>query len=432
MLDPKCFRQELQETAACLARRGLVLDVTLIQRLEETRCVLQVLVQNLQNERNQRSKEVGLAKAKGEDISKVVAGMQEVGAKLTAKQSELNGILSELDNIYSSVPNLPHATVPAGKNEADNVEIRRFGKPRAGSFSPQDHATLGVGTGMMDFVRAAKITGARFVVLYGGLAKLQRALIQFMLDVHVKEHGYQEVYAPHLVNATSLFGTGQLPKFSADLFHIEGELKYSLIPTSEVSVTNLFRDEIFSEDQLPIKYVTHTPCYRSEAGSYGKDLHGMIRQHQFEKVELVRLEKPENSYHAHEELTNHAEKILQKLELPYRVVALCGGDLGFAAAKTYDLEVWLPSQNKYREISSCSNFESFQARRMKARFRNAKTDKIELLHTLNGSGLAVGRTLVAIIENYQNQDGSVNLPEVLWEYMDGEKIIKPRPRMLHT
>ena len=424
MLDPKYFRQELEETAKKLKKRGLDLDVSLIQQLEEKLRLLQVEVQNLQNERNQRSKEVGLAKAKGVDVSHVIADMHGVGAKLEATQMELDAILTKLDEIYQLVPNLPHESVPDGVSSDDNVEIRRVGKPRDFSFTPKDHVALGALLGMMDFENAAKITGARFVVLYDKLAKLQRALIRFMLDVHTKEHGYKEVYVPNLVNAASLFGTGQLPKLKEDLFHLEGDFKYSLIPTGEVPITNLVRDEIIPEEKLPLKYVAHTPCYRSEAGSYGKDLRGIIRQHQFEKVELVRMEKPQNSYQAHEEITLHAEKILQKLELPYRVVALCSGDMGFASAKTYDLEVWFPEQAKYREISSCSNFESFQARRMKARFRDAQTGKVELLHTLNASGLALPRTIVAIMENYQDAKGHIHLPEVLWEYMDGERSIK--------
>ncbi len=424
MLDPKYFRQELQEAVRRLKKRGFELDVTLIQDLEEKRRVLQVEVQNLQNERNQRSKEAGIAKAKGSDISSIISSMDGVGKKLEAGQKELDEVLAKANEIYGGVPNFPHETVPEGLSEENNVEVRLFGKPRAFDFTPKDHIVLGAALKMMDFGASAKITGSRFVVLHDKIAKLQRALSRFMLDVHTKEHGYQEIYVPHLVNDASLFGTGQLPKFNADLFNIAGDFKYSLIPTAEVSITNLVRDEIIPEEKLPMKFVASTPCYRSEAGSYGKDLQGMIRQHQFEKVELVRIEKPQDSYQAHEELTLHAEKILQKLELPYRVVALCAGDMGFAAAKTYDLEVWLPSQNKYREISSCSNFESFQARRMKARFRDTKTGKIELLHTLNGSGVAVGRALVAIMENFQDRDGHIHLPEVLWDYMDGEKVIR--------
>lgn len=424
MLDPKCFRTELAETAKRLKKRGVDLDIALIQKLEEERKSVQVEVQQLQNERNQSSKEIGLAKAKGIDASHIVAMMHGVGAKLEVKQAKLDEVLAKLTDIYHTTPNLPQVTVPDGLNEENNLEIRRWGDPRKFDFTPKDHVELGAQLGMMDFEDAAKITGARFVVLYGKLAKLQRALGDFMLDVHINEHGYQEVYVPNMVNKDSLFGTGNLPKFHADLFHIEGEFKYSLIPTAEAPVTNLVRDKIVPEEKLPLKYVARTPCYRSEAGSYGKDLRGMIRQHQFEKVELVRIEKPQDSYRAHEELTAHAENILQKLGLPYRVVALCGGDLGFSSSKTYDLEVWLPAQNKYREISSCSNFEDFQARRMGARFRNTQTGKTELVHTLNGSGLAIGRTLVAILENYQDAAGHIHLPEVLWKYMGGEKVIK--------
>lgn len=429
MLDPKCFRQELALTAMRLKKRGISLDTTLIQQLEEKRRLLQIEVQELQNKRNLHAKEVGLAKAKGANITSLITNMQETSAKLEADQVELEKILDKLTEIYHSVPNFPHETVPEGKSAEDNVAMRSWGKPRKFSFTPRDHIVLGAGLKMMDFAQAAKITGSRFVVLYDKLAKLQRALIRFMLDIHTKEHGYKEVYVPHLVNAASLFGTGQLPKFREDQFNIEGGFKYSLIPTSEVPVTNLVRDEIIPEEKLPMKYVCHTPNYRSEVGSYGKDLQGMIRQHQFEKVELVRIEKPQNSYAAHEELTSHAEKILQKLELPYRVMLLCTGDMGFASAKTYDLEVWLPSQEQYREISSCSNFASFQARRMQARFRDKQTDKTDLVHTLNGSGLAVGRTLIAIMENYQDEKGDVNLPEPLWDYMDGEKVIRASAKL---
>lgn len=424
MLDPKCFRTELAATAKLLKKRGVELDIALIQELEEKRKLAQIEVQQLQNERNQRSKEIGLAKAQGIDASHVVATMHSVGAKLEFKQAELEEVLTKLTEIYHTTPNLPQATVPDGLGEENNLEVRRWGEPRKFAFTPKDHAELGVQLGMMDFENAAKITGARFVVFYDKLARLQRALREFALDVHTQEHGYKEVYVPNLVNAASLFGTGNLPKFGDDLFNIDNEFKYSLIPTAEVPVTNLLRDTITPEEKLPIKYVSHTPCYRSEAGSYGKDLRGMIRQHQFEKVELVRIEKPQDSYQAHEELTAHAEKILQKLELPYRVVALCGGDLGFASSKTYDLEVWLPAQNRYREIASCSNFEDFQARRMQARLRNTQTGKTELVHTLNGTGLAIGRAVVAILENFQDAAGHIHLPEVLWKYMDGEKVIK--------
>jgi seryl-tRNA synthetase len=424
MLDPKYFRAELIDTALKLKKKGVELDIKLIQELEEQRKAIQVEVQQLQNDRNKRSKDIGLAKASGVDISKIVAEMHDFGVQLDTKKIELDEILKKLTEIYHTTPNLPHATVPDGLSEENNIEIRRWGEIKKFTFTPKDHVDLGERLGMMDFAGAAKITGARFVVLYDKLAKLQRALGDFMLDVHTKEHGYKEVYVPNIVNNESLFGTGNLPKFYADLFHLDGEFKYSLIPTAEVPVTNLLRDKIISEEELPLKYIARTPCYRSEVGNYCKDLRGMIRQHQFEKVELVRIEKAQNSYQAHEELVSHAEKILQKLELPYRVMVLCGGDLGFSAAKTYDLEVWLPSQNKYREISSCSNFEDFQARRMQARLRDPKTNKTELVHTLNGSGLAIGRTLIAILENYQDEVGNIHLPEALWTYMDGEKIIK--------
>lgn len=425
MLDPKYFRNEaaIAEAAKRLAKRGFKLDVATILALEEERKSMQVEVQQLQNARNLHSKEVGEAKARGEDPVNIIAKMRGVGSKLEFKQVELDDVLQKLIEIYHSTPNLPHESVPDGFSEESNLEIRRIGEPRKFDFKPKDHVELGERLHLMDFERAAKISGARFVVLYGKLAKLQRALRDLMLDLHTKQHGYLEVYVPNLVNQASLFGTGQLPKFRNDQFNIEGEQGFSLIPTAEVPVTNLARDEIIPVEKLPIKYVAHTPCYRSESGSYGKDTRGMIRHHQFEKVELVRLEKPENSYAALEELTNHAEKVLQVLELPYRVVALCGGDLGFSSAKTYDLEVWLPAQNRYREISSCSNFEDFQARRMQARFRNPTTNKPELLHTLNGSGLAVGRTLIAVLENYQTKDGRIELPKALWDYMDGERVI---------
>lgn len=423
MLDPKYFRNEIQFAAEKLKKRGFVLDVAGISKLEEQRKALQVEVQNLQNERNLRSKEIGIAKSKGGDVTQLMVEMHSVGGKLEFKEVALADVMAQLQEYYQNTPNIPQDSVPSGLNEQDNVEIRAFGTPRKFSFNPKDHIELGTKLGMMDFERAAKISGSRFVVLCDQLARLQRALIQFMLDVHTKEHGYKEVYVPNLVNAASLFGTGQLPKFRDDQFNIEGESGLTLIPTAEVPVTNLVRDEIINANDLPIKYVCYSPCYRSEAGSYGKDMQGMIRNHQFEKVELVRIEKPGDSYAAHEELTKHAETILQKLELPYRVVALCGGDMGFSSSKTYDLEVWLPSQNKYREISSCSNFEDFQARRMQARWRNPVTKKVELVHTLNGSALAVGRTLVAILENYQNEDGSISLPEILWDYMDGVKAV---------
>lgn len=423
MLDPKYFRNNIEEAVQKLLKRNFILDVKAIQELEEQRKSLQVETQRLQNERNARSKEVGKIKSQGGDVSQLVAKMSSLGDELGKCEKGLDTILAKLTTIYHTTPNLPHDSVPNGAGENDNLEVRRWGKPKQFSFTPQDHVALGEKLGMMDFAVAAKISGARFVTLSGVLAKMQRALIQFMLDLHTTEHGYKEMYVPYLVNQDSLFGTAQLPKFSEDLFNIQGEQKLSLIPTAEVPVTNLMRDVILDEAQLPCKFVAHTPCFRSEAGAYGKDMRGMIRNHQFEKVELVRFEKPENSWLALEELTGHAEKILQKLELPYRVVALCGGDLGFASAKTYDLEVWLPGQDKYREISSCSNFADFQARRMQARWRNSVSGKPELVHTLNGSGLAVGRTLLAIMENYQDADGKINVPLVLQPYMGGITII---------
>lgn len=425
MLDPKLLRTDIEFVAKQLARRGFKLETKEILQLEEQRKQLQNATQELQNERNKKSKIIGQSKAKGEDTTKLIAEMDEVANKLTAKEIELTKIQTELHNIVSCIPNIPHQSVPDGKGEEDNLEVRRWGEPKKFSFSIKDHVELGENLKMMDFASAAKIAGARFVVLKGALAKLQRALIQFMLDQHTEVNGYQEVYVPYLVNATSLYGTGNLPKFAADLFHLAGELKYSLIPTAEVPVTNLVRDEIIPNEALPLKYVAHTPCFRSEAGSYGKDMKGMIRHHQFEKVEIVQIVKPEDSYKTLEELTNHAESILQKLNLPYRVVALCARDMGFSSAKTYDLEVWLPGQQKYREISSCSNYEAFQARRMQARYRNPETNKPELVHTLNGSGLAAGRALVAVMENYQDKQGNIHVPEVLWEYMSGMKVINP-------
>lgn len=425
MIDPKYFRIRalLEELARKLKKRGLDIDISKIESLEEERKQLQVETQNLQNERNLRSKEVGLAKAQGKDIAKVTAEMRLVGDKLALKQAELEAVMCRINEIYFATPNIPHESVPDGMGEENNLEVRRWGEPTKLNFKPKEHQELGEQLGMMDFAAAAKISGSRFVVLKDKLAELHRILIKFMIDVHTREHGYQEVYVPYLVNQDSLFGTGQLPKFANDLFHLNGEHNYSLIPTAEVPVTNLVRDEIIDAAKMPLKYVCHTPCFRSESGSYGKDTKGMFRHHQFEKVEIVRMERPENSYLALEELTGHAEKILQKLEIPYRVVSLCGGDLGFSSAKTYDIEVWLPGQNCYREISSCSNFEDFQARRMQARWRNPETGKPELLHTLNGSGLAVGRTLIAIMENYQDEKGRIHIPKVLHEYMGGLDVI---------
>lgn len=424
MLDPKILRQDIQAVAKRLAVRGYELDIDLITSLETKRKTLQVQTQELQNQRNVHSKNVGMAKSKGEDTSKLLTEVNVLTEQLSNLETELKDIQGELEAIYSTIPNLPNETVPVGKSEEDNQEIRRWGEPKKFNFEPKDHVDLGATNNLMDFASAAKISGARFAVLNGKLARLHRALIQFMLDVHIKEHNYQEVYVPYVVNSESLYGTGQLPNFADDLFGIKGEQGFYLIPTAEVPVTNLARDVIFEAKDLPKKLVCHTPCFRSEAGSYGKDTRGMIRQHQFEKVEMVRFSPPENSYQALEELTGEAEKILQKLNLPYRVIALCSGDLGFGSAKTYDIEVWLPSQKRYREISSCSNFEDFQARRLQARWRNPENNRVELIHTLNGSGLAIGRTLVAIMENYQDEQGRVHIPEALQPYVDGMKVIE--------
>ena len=416
MLDPKYLRQDLDQTAQLLLRRGYVLDVNRLAELEEQRKQVQIKTQDLQSERNSKSKTIGQAKAKGENIQPLLDEVAHLGDALKAAEEELSIIQSRLDDVLMTIPNIPHDSVPVGKDENDNVEIRKWGEPRQFDFAAKDHVELGEKLGQLDFETASKITGSRFALMQGQLARLHRALIQFMLDLHTREHGYTETYVPYLVNAESLRGTGQLPKFEEDLFKLGGEQNYFLIPTAEVPVTNIVRDVIIDTDDMPRKYVCHTPCFRSEAGSYGKDTRGMIRQHQFEKVELVQVVKPDASYQAHEELTAHAEEVLKRLQLPYRVMALCSGDMGFSAAKTYDLEVWLPGQGKYREISSCSNFEAFQARRMKARWRNPETGKPELVHTLNGSGLAVGRTLVAVMENYQEADGSIVVPEVLRSY----------------
>jgi len=423
MLDPRLIRNQLDETAARLAARGFKLDTARIAALEAERKEVQVRTQALQNERNTRSKAIGKAKAAGEDIAPLMAEVADLGEQLKQGEARLEALQAELNDILLGVPNIPHASVPAGKDENDNLEVRRWGEPRSFAFTPRDHVDVGDGLGLLDFETAAKIAGARFAVMSGALARLHRALIQFMLDLHTGEHGYTETYVPYLVNADSLLGTGQLPKFEADLFKMSGEQNYYLIPTAEVPVTNIVRDVIVDADAMPRRFVAHTPCFRSEAGSYGKDTRGMIRQHQFEKVELVQVVRPADSYEALEQLTGHAETVLQRLGLPYRVMALCGGDIGFSAAKTYDLEVWLPGQQKYREISSCSNFEDFQARRLQARWRNPATGKPELVHTLNGSGLAVGRTLVAIMENYQEADGRVRVPEVLHPYMGGVSVI---------
>ncbi|MEN9849086.1 MAG: serine--tRNA ligase [Pseudomonadota bacterium] len=424
MLDPQIVRTQLTEVAARLATRNYTIDVERLSQLETARKQCQVETQNLQNERNARSKDIGKAKASGQDVSGLMADVAEINTKLAASEQQLEVIQADLNEILLGVPNMPHASVPVGKGEDDNQEIRRWGTPKTFAFTPKDHVDLGADLGQLDFETAAKITGSRFALLRGGLARLHRALIQFMLNLHSGEHGYLELNVPYLVNADSLLGTGQLPKFKEDLFHIPVQ-DYYLIPTAEVPVTNIVRDVIVEAAQLPLKFVAHTPCFRSEAGAYGKDTRGMIRQHQFEKVELVQLVRPEDSYTALEELTGHAESVLQKLELPYRTMSLCTGDIGFSSAKTYDLEVWLPGQQKYREISSCSNFEAFQARRMKARWRNPETKKVELLHSLNGSGLAVGRTLVAILENYQDEGGKIAIPAVLQAYMGGVTELTP-------
>ncbi|HWK72995.1 MAG TPA: serine--tRNA ligase [Povalibacter sp.] len=424
MLDPRLLRSDPAAVAANLARRGFTLDVTHLNALEETRKKWQLRVDELRNERNVHAKSVGKAKAQGQDIAPLLKQVETLGEELTKAEGELSAVQGELDQIMLGIPNLLHDSVPDGRDETANVEIRRWGEPRQFDFKPRDHVEIGEKLGQIDFAAAGKISGARFAVLQGPIARLQRALIQFMLDLHTGEHGYRETYVPYLVNAQSMTGTGQLPKFEADLFAVQGEHKLYLIPTAEVPVTNLVRDTIVEAAQLPLRFVAHTPCFRSEAGSYGKDTRGMIRQHQFEKVELVHLVRPQDSYAEHEQLTRNAEEVLKRLQLPYRVVALCAGDIGFGSAKTYDLEVWLPGQQAYREISSCSNFEAFQARRMQARWRNPETGKPEPLHTLNGSGLAAGRALVAVLENYQQADGSVIVPEVLRPYMGGVEVIR--------
>ena len=424
MLDIQLLRNNIDAVAERLATRGYTLDTATFQKLENERKTLQTRTQDLQASRNSLSKQIGMLKGKGEDASAVMAEVAAMKSELEANEVRLGELLKEFDAFVATIPNVPQESVPAGKSEADNVEVHRWGTPRSFDFPVKDHVDLGESLGQLDFATAAKIAGARFSLMKGGLAKLHRALAQFMLDVHTEEHGSTEVYAPYLVNAASMTGTGQLPKFEADLFKIlrpDAEPLY-LIPTAEVPVTNIVRDEILAADALPLKFVCHTPCFRSEAGSYGKDTRGMIRQHQFDKVELVRIVPAEQSDAALESLTRNAEVILEKLELPYRRVALCTADMGFSSAKTFDLEVWLPAQNTYREISSCSNFESFQARRMQARYRNEK-NKPELVHTLNGSGLAVGRTLVAIMENYQNADGSITVPTVLRPYLGGKEKI---------
>ena len=419
MLDPKLIRSDISAVAAQLKRRGYDLDVSAIENLEVKRKEYQVHTEQLQSERNTKSKSIGKAKAAGEDIQPLLDEVAGLGESLDNAKAELGDIQEQLDAILMGIPNLPHESVPDGKDEADNVEIRRWGEPRHYDFEIKDHVDVGAGLNTLDFDTASKLTGSRFVVMRGQMAKLHRALTQFMLDLHTSEHGYTEVYVPYIVNSDSLRGTGQLPKFEEDLFCVDRDAGYYLIPTAEVPVTNLARGEIIDADDMPLKLTSHTPCFRSEAGSYGKDTRGMIRQHQFEKVEMVQLVKPDDAWDALEELTTHAETVLQRLELPYRVVVLCSGDIGFSAAKTYDLEVWLPGQQAYREISSCSCFTDFQARRMQARWRNPATGKPELVNTINGSGLAVGRTLVAILENYQQADGSVLIPDALQPYMGG-------------
>ena len=425
MLDPKLIRSDISAVAAQLKRRGYDLDVSVIENLEVKRKEYQVQTEKLQSERNTKSKSIGKAKAAGEDIQPLLDEVAGLGESLDKAKAELGEIQGQMDAILMGIPNLPHESVPDGKDESDNVEIRHWGEPRQFDFEIKDHVDVGAGLGTLDFDTASKLTGSRFVVMRGQMAKLHRALIQFMLDVHTGEHGYTEVYVPYIVNSDSLRGTGQLPKFEEDLFCVDRDAGYYLIPTAEVPVTNLVRGEILDAEDLPLKLTSHTPCFRSEAGSYGKDTRGMIRQHQFEKVEMVQLVKPAQAWDALEQLTGHAETVLQRLELPYRIVTLCTGDIGFSAAKTYDLEVWLPGQQAYREISSCSCFTDFQARRMQARWRNPETGKPELVNTINGSGLAVGRTLVAILENYQQADGSVVVPDALRPYMGGvEKLQK--------
>jgi seryl-tRNA synthetase len=424
MLDIKLLRADPTAVAANLAKRGFVLDVDAFKRWEESRKKLQMRADELRSERNNQAKSVGKAKAQGQDIAPLLAQSESLGAELANTETELGTIQTQLDHWLMSIPNVLHESVPEGRDENANKEVRRWGEPRKFEFEPKDHVDVGERLGAVDFAAASKISGARFSVLGGGVARLQRALIQFMLDLHTGEHGYREMYVPYLVNADSLKGTGQLPKFEADLFAVKGESGLYLIPTAEVPVTNIVRDSIVEAKDMPLKFVAHTPCFRSEAGSYGKDTRGLIRQHQFEKVELVQIVRPQDSFAALEELTGHAEQVLQKLNLPYRVMALCAGDIGFGSAKTYDLEVWLPAQNKYREISSCSNFEAFQARRMQARWRNPETGKPEPLHTLNGSGVAAGRALVAVLENYQQGDGSVVVPEVLRPYMGGLSVLR--------
>ena len=427
MLDTKLLRSDPDAIARNLARRGFVLDVAAFRALEERRKAAQVAADEVRAARNSHSKKVGMAKGRGEDVTALIAEGEGLGLRLAGLEKEQAAASQEFDELVLGLPNALHESVPDGRDETANVEVRRWGTPREFEFTPLDHVAVGEKLAMMDFAAAGRISGARFVVLTGAIARLHRALIQYMLDLHVGQHGYTEVYAPYLVARPALIGTGQLPKFEADLFRVVGgESEFFLIPTAEVPVTNLVRETILEADTLPRKFVAHTPCFRSEAGSYGKDTRGMIRQHQFEKVELVHMVRPEDSYAALEELTGHAEAVLRGLGLPYRVVALCAGDVGFGSAKTYDLEVWLPGQQKYREISSCSNYEAFQARRMQARWRSPATGKPEPLHTLNGSGVAAGRALVAVLENYQQADGRVRVPDVLRQYLGGAEFIGGR------
>lgn len=429
MLEPNLLRNEPDAVAEKLARRGFKLDVDTLRSLEERRKVLQVETENLQAERNARSKSIGQAKARGEDIEPLREEVNVLGERLDAAKAELDALQNEIRDFALALPNLPADEVPAGKDDTDNLEISRWGEPKQYDFAVRDHVELGEMQQGLDFATAAKLTGSRFVVMKGQIARLHRALSQFMLDLHTEQHGYMETYVPYLVNHASLFGTGQLPKFGEDLFHTRpleeqaSSSNYALIPTSEVPLTNLVRDEILEEESLPLKYTAHTPCFRSEAGAYGRDTRGLIRMHQFDKVEMVQIVRPEDSMQALEELVGHAEKVLQLLNLPYRKMLLCTGDMGAGATKTYDLEVWLPAQDTYREISSCSNMWDFQARRMQARCRSKSDKKTRLVHTLNGSGLAVGRTLVAVLENYQQADGSIVVPEVLRPYMQGLKVI---------
>lgn len=425
MIDYKLIRSDLNNVVKRLNTRGYVLDTDSVNRLEARRKEVQVRTQELQSRRNASAKEIGKVKAAGQDAAPLLAAVANFGDELKQAEAEQDEVQQQLDGILLDIPNLPHASVPQGRDERDNVELRHWGDTPELGFEPKDHVDLGAALGMLDFETAAKIAGSRFVAITGPLAGLHRALTQFMMDLHTREYGYSEIYVPYMVNAESMRGTGQLPKFEEDLFAIQGDQGFYLIPTAEVPVTNVVRDEILEASTLPRKYVAHTPCFRSEAGSYGKDARGMIRQHQFEKVELVQVVRPQDSYDALEQLTAHAEAVLQKLGLSYRVVVLCTGDMGFAAAKTYDIEIWLPGQQRFREISSCSNFEDFQARRIRARWRNPDTGKPELVHTVNGSALAVGRTLVAVMEQCQDESGRIRIPDVLQPYMNGIDIVKP-------